>query len=78
MKQSSGQAWELETKQVSRSLRLLTLWAQGKAQLFTHILILGAVVVADELRLWLQGVASDLILIFYSYILYIFKAESCT
>lgn len=64
MKQSSGQAWELETKHVSWSLRLLTLWAQGKAQPFTRILILGAVVVMDELRLWLQGVANDLILIF--------------
>lgn len=51
--QSSGQAWDLETKQVSQSLGLLTFWARSKAHLFTCILILGAVVVADELRLWL-------------------------
>lgn len=62
--QPSGQPWDLEIQQVSQSLRLLTSPAQGKAHLFMRILILGRVLVADELRLWLQGGAGDLILIF--------------
>lgn len=53
VRQFSGRAWDLETKQVSQTLRLLPFWAQGKAHLFICILILRALVVVDELRLWL-------------------------
>lgn len=64
VRQSSGRAWNPEMKALSQTLRLLTCRAEGKAHLFTGISSQGDAIMVDELRLWVQGVASDWILIF--------------